>query len=103
MSKAEEIKKYLEVNKLDTNEKNSMEKEQQEEAAEKSILNNSKLKYCNNPKYWNRQARASSVDPDQDLHCLPLIQQFVATSVDSKMDFFKGISGKACTINRIIN
>ena len=42
MSKAEEIKKYLEVKKLDTNENNSMEKEQQEEAAEKSILSNSK-------------------------------------------------------------
>ena len=40
MSKAEEIKKYLEVKKLNVNEKNPIAKEQQEEAAEKSILNN---------------------------------------------------------------
>ena len=40
MEKAEEIKKYLEVKKLNTNENNSVEKDQQEEAAEKSILNN---------------------------------------------------------------
>ena len=40
MSKAEEIKKYLEVKKLNVNEKNPIVKEQQEEAAEKSILNN---------------------------------------------------------------
>ena len=45
--------------------------------------------YFNYPKYWNSQAKTKSVDPDQmlhsaasdlDLHCLPLIQQFVHTS-----------------------
>ena len=45
MAKAEEIKKYLEVKKLNTIENNSVEKDQQEEAAEKSILNNGKLCY----------------------------------------------------------
>ena len=42
-------------------------------------------KYHNKPKYWNRQAQANSVDPDQmlhnaasdqGLHCLLLIQQY---------------------------
>ena len=41
--------------------------------------------YRNNPKYWDRQAFANSVDPDktmqsaaseQGLHCLPYIQQY---------------------------
>ena len=41
--------------------------------------------FCNNLKYWNRQACANSVDPDQMphnvasdqcLHCLPYIQQY---------------------------
>ena len=41
--------------------------------------------YHNNPKYWERQALANSVNPDQmphsvasdqGLHCLPLIQQY---------------------------
>ena len=43
--------------------------------------------YHNNPKYWDRQAFANSLDPDmmlkneasdqdQDLHCLPNIQQY---------------------------
>ena len=41
--------------------------------------------YYYNPKYWDKQAWANSVDPDQTpqkaafnqgLHCLPLIQQF---------------------------
>ena len=44
--------------------------------------------YCNNPKYWDRQAYANSVDQDQKqgnqgnaasdqgLHCLPIIQKF---------------------------
>ena len=45
--------------------------------------------------YWDRQARANSVDSDnmpnsvasdQDLHCLLLIQQFLKTSTPSKMD-----------------
>ena len=43
-------------------------------------------KYRKNPKYWDRQPRANSADPDQmpqsvasdqGLHCLPLIQQIV--------------------------
>ena len=43
------------------------------------------LKYHNNPKYWDRQAWANSVDPDQmpqnatsdqGLHWLPLIQHY---------------------------
>ena len=41
--------------------------------------------YRNNPKYWNLQAFANSVDPDQmpqnaasdlGLHCLPYVQQY---------------------------
>ena len=41
--------------------------------------------YHNNPKYWDRQASANSVDPDQmlhsvmsdqDLYCLMFIQQY---------------------------
>ena len=41
--------------------------------------------YRNNPKYWDRQVWANSLDPDQTpqntasdlcLHCLPLIQQY---------------------------
>ena len=37
--------------------------------------------YHNNPKYWDRQAFANSVDPDhvasdKNLHCLPHIQQY---------------------------
>ena len=41
--------------------------------------------YHNNPKYWNRQAFANSIDPDQtlqnavpdqSLHCLPYIGQY---------------------------
>ena len=38
--------------------------------------------YCNNPKYWDRQAWANSVDQDlmpqndQGLQCLPLIQHY---------------------------
>ena len=43
------------------------------------------FQYHNNPKYWERQALAISVDPDktsqnaasdEGLHCLPLIQQY---------------------------
>ena len=50
--------------------------------------------YHNNPKYWDGQVRANSVDLDQTpriaasdhgLHCLPSIQQFVDTSSDIKM------------------
>ena len=42
--------------------------------------------YHNNSKYWDKQAWANSVDPDQmpqivvsdqDWHCLPLIQHFL--------------------------
>ena len=42
--------------------------------------------YCNNPKYWNRQARENRLDQDQTpqnaasdqgLHCLPLVQQYI--------------------------
>ena len=41
--------------------------------------------YRNNPHYWDREAWANSVNPnqmlqnDQDLHCLPLIQEFLNT------------------------
>ena len=44
-----------------------------------------KTVYRNNPKYWDRQVLANSVDPDQmpqnaasdqGLHNLPLIQQY---------------------------
>ena len=50
------------------------------------------------PKYFDRQAEANSVDPDQmpqnvasdlGLHCLPFIQQLLDTSAVSKMDLFK--------------
>ena len=50
------------------------------------------MDYCIYPKYWDRRACADSVDPDQmpqnaasdqGLHCLPLIQQFLHTSIDS--------------------
>ena len=42
-------------------------------------------KFCNNPKYWDRQAFANSVEPNQmqqnvasnqGLHCLPYKQQY---------------------------
>ena len=51
--------------------------------------------YCNNPSYWDRQAWASSVDPeqmlqnvasDQGLHSMPFIQQFLDTSTGSWMN-----------------
>ena len=51
--------------------------------------------YC---MYLARQAWANSVDPDetqqnvashQGLHCLPLIQQFLGTTLDSKSYLFK--------------
>ena len=57
-----------------------------------------KLHFWNNPKYCDRQAWASSVDPDQmpqdvaydlGLHCLSLIQQSLDTATDSKMELFK--------------
>ena len=53
------------------------------------------LRYHNNPTYWDRQAYVNSIDPDlmpqntasdQGLHCLPLIQQALATMTGSKMD-----------------
>ena len=52
------------------------------------ISNNSTLILCkqmwNNPKYWDRQAWANSIDSDQmSLHCLSLIQQFLHTIIDS--------------------
>ena len=49
--------------------------------------------YHNNPKYWDRQAWANSVDPDQmlqnaasdqGLHCLPL--NLLDASKDSKIN-----------------
>ena len=52
----------------------------------------------NNPNYWNRQTGANSVhvDPDhtlqnsdQDLPCLPPIQDNSNTPTGSKVDFFK--------------
>ena len=45
--------------------------------------------------YWDRQARANSVDPDQmpqnvasdqSLHCLPLIQQFLHVSTVADLE-----------------
>ena len=58
------------------------------------------LTFRNYPKTGDREAWASSLDPDQmlqnaasdqRLHCLPLIQQFLhsSLSIDSKMDLFK--------------
>ena len=55
-------------------------------------------------KYLDRQTLANSVDSDQmtqnvasdqGLHCLPLIQQFLALSSDSEMALFKSL-GKLC-------
>ena len=49
--------------------------------------------YHDNPKYWNKQAWASNIDPDQmsqnvtsdqDLHYLPLTQYFFDTSIGNK-------------------
>ena len=54
--------------------------------------------YCNDPKYWDRQAWANSVDPDQmpqnaasyqGLHCLPLAQHYLDKSRGSKIHFFQ--------------
>ena len=54
--------------------------------------------YHINPKYWDRQAWADSVDPDQmlknkassqDLYCLQFIQQFLDISMHSKTDSIK--------------
>ena len=54
--------------------------------------------YHNNPKYWGTHACANSADPDhmlqnlasdQGLHSLPLIWQFLETSMFSKLDLFK--------------
>ena len=53
--------------------------------------------YHNNPKYWDRQAEANSVDPnmlqnmafDQGLHCLLLDHQFLDSSRGSQMDLFE--------------
>ena len=51
----------------------------------------------NNPKHWDRQVSAKSVDPDQmlqcvasdqGLHCLPLIQYFFLT-ITCKTDLLK--------------
>ena len=48
-------------------------------------------KYRNNLKYWDRQAWANCVDPDQmpqnavsdqGLHCLPLIQQLLFVCIE---------------------
>ena len=47
------------------------------------------------PKYWDRQAGITCVDPDkivesgQDLHCLPLIQQFLDISAGSNINLYK--------------
>ena len=52
--------------------------------------------YYNNLKFWGRQARGKSVDPDQmmqneesdqGLHCLTLVQ--FNTSTDNRIDLFK--------------
>ena len=48
-------------------------------------------------KYWDRQAWANSVDPDQTpqnaasdqgLHCLPHVQKLLDTSIGSEMELF---------------
>ena len=48
--------------------------------------------------YWDRQAWSNSVDPDetppnaesrQGLHWLPLIQQYLYTTLGSRLYFFK--------------
>ena len=44
---------------------------------EKDLQQNNVSNY---PKYWDRQAWASSVDPNQMLQCLSLIQQFLDTN-----------------------
>ena len=54
--------------------------------------------YLINPKYFDRQASASSIDLDQmlqsaasdpGLHCLPCIKQFLDSSTGHHMDLFK--------------
>ena len=54
--------------------------------------------YCNNPKYWERQALANGDDPgqkaqnaasDQDLHCLPYLSNTLDTTTGIRMDYFK--------------
>ena len=48
--------------------------------------------YHNNPKYWDRQAWANSVDLDQmydqSLHCLSLIKLFLDTLTGCQMELF---------------
>ena len=54
--------------------------------------------YRNKPKYWDRQAYANSVDPDQTplnaasdqgLHCLLLVQQYFKHIIGCGTDFYK--------------
>ena len=50
--------------------------------------------YPNNPKYEQTEytdtaLTPQNVDSNQNLHCLPLIQQFLDTSTGSKMHLFK--------------
>ena len=57
-----------------------------------NIFLRSLRKYHNNPRYWDRQAQANSVDPDQmasdqGLHCLQSSSNILDTSVGSKNDF----------------
>ena len=62
------------------------------------ILKMCNIVYRNNPGYWDRQAFANSVDPDQTpqyaasdqgLHCLPYIQQYFKHIKRYRMDYWK--------------
>ena len=61
---------------------------------QKYVCPNSKLIYSIYSMYLDRQVRANSVDPDEmpqnaashkGLHCLPVIQQFLDTTLGSKL------------------
>ena len=70
--------------------------------------------YHNNPKYWDRQAWANSVNPDQmlqnrasdqDLYCLPLIQLILDISPGSQiwLTFKSMVRSYGAPILRVIN
>ena len=54
-----------------------------------------KISYCNNPKYWDRESLANTLDQvqrlqnwtsDQGLLCLRFLKKFLDTSISNKMD-----------------
>ena len=62
------------------------------------------------PKFWERQAWANSKDPDkmphsaasdQDLHCSPLIKQFLDTWTDSRMCYDRALLPSIICLGRL--